>query len=77
MRARFLFLILSLTLLVGSFGFTGTAHAQYQYYCKTPDGLTYWAHNPCAYQGSYNHDYDKGYPYDFHQKNFHGSPLEQ
>jgi len=76
MRARFLFLIVFLTLLAGPFWFTGTAHAQYQYYCKTPDGLTYWAHNPCAYGGSLNYDYDKGYPYKFHQNNFNGALLE-
>jgi hypothetical protein len=75
MRARFLFLIVFLALLAIPFWFTGTAHAQYQYYCKTPDGLTYWAYNPCAYGGSYNSDYDKGYPYKFHQNTFHGSPL--
>ena len=76
MRTKFLLLIIFLTLLAVPFSFAGTAHAQYQYYCSTPDGLTYWAYNPCAYNGSYNHDYDRGYPYNFHQNDFNGTPLE-
>ena len=77
MRARFLFLVVLLTLSVGVFWFAGTAGAQYQYYCRTPDGLTYWAYNPCDYQGAYNNDYDKGHPYNFHQHTFNGTPLGQ
>jgi hypothetical protein len=75
MRALLLTLVVLWVLLWGVFLSADTACAQYQYYCHTPDGLTYWAHNPCAYEGYYNFDYDKGPPYNFHQNDFHGCPL--
>jgi len=75
MRAQLLTLIVLWALMGGLYWLTGTAYAQYQYYCYTPDNLTYWAHNPCAYEGYYNFDYDKGPPYNFHQYDFHGCPL--
>jgi hypothetical protein len=77
MRARFLFPILLFVFLVGPYLFAGTAHAQYQYFCATPDGLTYWDHNPCAYEGFKNHDFDKGPPYSFNRHTFQGSPLDE
>jgi hypothetical protein len=77
MYKRFLFLMIFLSLLVGPYLFAGTAHAQFQYFCKTPDGLPYWDYDPCAYQGSYNHDFDKGYPYNFNRNNFNRTPLDE
>jgi hypothetical protein len=76
MRVRFLFLFVTLTLLVSPFWFAQTAHAQYEYYCETPDGEHYWSHNPCDYKGWRNEDAAKGYPYNFHQNTFHGTPLQ-
>lgn len=77
MRAQFLTLIIFLALSGGLCWSVGTAHAQYQYYCHTPDGLSYWAYNPCAYEGYYNYDYDKGYPYNFNRNTFQGRPLNK
>jgi hypothetical protein len=75
MRVRLVFL--GVILMVAAFCFSGTARAQYRYYCETPDGSHYWANNPCDYKGYRNEDYNKGYPYNFHQKDFHGSPLNK
>jgi hypothetical protein len=77
MRVRFLFLFVTLTLLVSPFWFAQTAHAQYEFYCETPDGSHYWSHNPCDYKGMRNEDAAKGYPYKFHQNTFHGTPLKE
>lgn len=76
MRTMLLPFFILLALLVGPYWFAGTAHAQYQYYCYTPDNLTYWSHNPCAFEGFKNRDFDRGYPYAFHQRDFDGSPLD-